>query len=85
MDHEEVLAGLRQLIASSVPDLPVEDIGPDSNFQADLGLDSLSTIDLVVKVERDFGLSIPDDAIPVLATVNDLADFVLSARRAVND
>ncbi|TCO60644.1 acyl carrier protein [Actinocrispum wychmicini] len=47
----------------------------------ELGVDSMSTMDLLDKVEREFGVAIPDEALPLIVTIQDLVDFVVSAKQ----
>lgn len=44
---------------------------------SDLGLDSLGRVELAVAVERSFDVSIPDDLLPNLDTLDDISSFVL--------
>jgi acyl carrier protein len=48
---------------------------------AELGIDSLSLVDLLFKLERTFDVSIPDDALPGISTVADLTDYVVTTSR----
>jgi acyl carrier protein len=43
---------------------------------ASLGVDSLGMIELLFQVEDRFGISLPDDKVPVLATVGDVVTFI---------
>lgn len=43
-DERQLLDELRDLLAATVEDLTVEEIGPDSSLQDDLGVDSLAQI-----------------------------------------
>ena len=59
-------------------------IGPDSTFE-ELGLDSLDGINIAFGLENEFGVDIPDDALPQLRRVSDIAagmERLLSARGA---
>jgi acyl carrier protein len=58
-------------------DLPL--FGPDG-----LGLDSIDALELVVSLEKKFGVSVPnsDTARQALATVNSIHDFVLANRKS---
>lgn len=53
--------------------------GPDG-----LGLDSIDALELVVTLEKNFGVSVPnsDTARKALATVNSIHDYVLANRKA---
>jgi acyl carrier protein len=46
----------------------------------DYGLDSLRTIDLIVRIEDDFGIHIAEDALFELNTVSDVAAYVRARR-----
>lgn len=46
----------------------------------ELGIDSLSMVDLLFKLEREFAVSIPDEAIPGISTVGDLMNLVAQQR-----
>ena len=49
---------------------------PKSNFVDDLGCDSLDTVEIVMKIEEEFGISIPDDAAERIHTVGELTDYI---------
>jgi len=49
---------------------------------ADLGLDSLTRIDVLAAAEARFGIEVPDEVVGTLVTVQDLMDFV--ERAAIN-
>jgi acyl carrier protein len=46
---------------------------------ADLGLDSLTRIDVLAAAEAHFGIEVPDEVVGTLLTVQDLMDFVEKA------
>lgn len=41
--------------------IPVEDIKDESILSSDLGYDSLDTVDLILDIEREFNIAIPDE------------------------
>ncbi len=49
----------------------------------ELGVDSMSTIDLLIKVEHEFGVEVPDERLPMIGNIEDLVSFVASARQEV--
>jgi acyl carrier protein len=53
-------------------------IRPSDHIQSDLGLDSLSVMELVSDVESRFGVNIPSEMFDRIATVEDVARLVLS-------
>lgn len=57
------------------------DIDPDAPvFTSGLGLDSVDAVELIISLEVEFGLKLPDDsvAVPALRTVNTIVDAVLA-------
>ncbi len=57
-------------------------VGAASRLEADLGLDSLGRLELSVFLERAFGVVVPETRLAELATVADLARFVVGRRAA---
>lgn len=60
--------------------LNVEDIQETDHLEDDLGLDSLDHVELIMKLEKEFNIGIPDDEFENLknTTVKELTDFTLS-------
>ena len=50
-------------------------LGPETQLSA-LGIDSLALIELMFQVEDRFGISLPDDKVPVLVTVGDVVAYI---------
>jgi len=53
---------------------PVKDIDINKNIH-DLGLDSLATVEIVISIEEELGIVIPDDSVGDLQTVKDIIDL----------
>lgn len=54
----------------------VDTIKSDSKIIEDLGADSLDMIEMLMTLEDEFGISVPDDKVETLKTVSDIADFI---------
>lgn len=52
------------------------DATESSKFIDDLGMDSLDTVEIVMEVEKEFRLSIPDELMETTETVGQLADYI---------
>jgi len=52
----------------------------DSSLERDLGLDSLARVELVLRLEREFGASLPEQALASSETPRDLLRFLLAGR-----
>lgn len=48
----------------------------EERFIDDLGCDSLDMVDLIMECEKEFNISIPDDDVGKVLTVQDLIDYV---------
>jgi acyl carrier protein len=55
------------------------DMGPEATIYEDLGLDSLDAVDMVVVLEKTFGMKLTDEeALRSIRTMEDLFQFLLS-------
>jgi|TARA_B100000959_G_scaffold199682_1_gene208920 acyl carrier protein len=52
----------------------------EANFTNDLGADSLDTVELIMELEKEFDIQIPDDEAEKIATVGDAIKFVQDAK-----
>jgi len=75
MTQDEIKGQIRESI-SRITGIPADDVGERASFQKDLGLDSLSLLELVVHLEYGFKIKVPEDALPGLQTVADTAQYV---------
>ena len=66
---------LIQVIAQSMG-IDKMDIQMESNFMNDLGADSLDTVELVLELEDEFGIEIPDDDAENMHTVADVYTYL---------
>ncbi|HAC22067.1 MAG: acyl carrier protein [Tannerellaceae bacterium] len=48
----------------------------EASFTNDLGADSLDTVELIMEFEKEFGITIPDDAAEKIATVGDAITYI---------
>jgi acyl carrier protein len=72
---QAILAKVQSIVADQ---LSVEEakITPEATFANDLGADSLDTVELVMALEEEFGIEIPDEAAEKILTVGDAVDFI---------
>ena len=60
-------------------DVSKDKITRESSFVNDLGADSLDTVELVMELEEEFDLNIPDDAAEKIQTVGQAVEHIESA------
>ena len=59
-------------------DADKEDITADTRIAEDLNADSLDVVELLMAIEDEFEITIPDEEIENLKTVGDVADYIQS-------
>ena len=75
-------------IASKVTSIITDKLGveesqvvPEASFTNDLGADSLDTVELIMELEKEFDLSIPDEEAEKIVTVGDAIAFIENAKK----
>jgi len=63
-------------VTANVLKLNVDEINIDDNFTADLGAESVQSIELVAMFEEEFGIEMDEDAALSVQTVGDAVDFI---------
>jgi acyl carrier protein len=53
-----------------------EEVTPEASFVDDLGADSLDTVELVMALEEEFGIEVPDEDAEKLTTVGDAVKYI---------
>lgn len=85
MDREHLAGEVKALIIKSLKleDVLPEDIDPSAPlFGGGLGLDSIDALELVVALEKTYGIRIPDEDVgkEAFASVYALTDYILRSR-----
>lgn len=70
-----VLDKVKTIIADQLG-VAEDDITPSSKFIEDLGADSLDVVELIMAMEDEFDLEIPDDEAENISTVGDVVDYI---------
>lgn len=71
VDTEKV----RQIVADQLG-VDLEEVTTEASFVDDLGADSLDTVELVMALEEEFGLEIPDEEAEKISTVQDAITYI---------
>ena len=66
---------VKEIIAKEL-EVPIDQLSPEAKFIEDLGADSLDTVELVMALEEEFGLDIPDEDADKLKTVGDAMNYL---------
>jgi acyl carrier protein len=65
-------------------DVEVDQVTPDASFVDDLGADSLDIVELVMTMEEEFDLEIPDEDAEKIKSVGDVVEYVQTRSKATN-
>ena len=68
-------AKAKEIIAKEL-EVDVKQLQPEAKFIEDLGADSLDIVELVMALEEEFGLDIPDEDADKLKTVGDAMNYL---------
>ncbi|PSN17408.1 acyl carrier protein [filamentous cyanobacterium CCP5] len=78
---EEVFETVKKIVAEQLS-VEESEVKPEASFANDLGADSLDTVELVMALEEEFGIEIPDEAAENIATVQAAVDFIKEQKAA---
>ncbi len=73
--NDQIAKEIKTIIAK-ITKLPIEKILDDSNLFADLGIESLAGVEIFAAIDKKYNLSVPEEAVKDIATVNDLVILV---------
>lgn len=69
---------IRKIICEQL-DVPEKDVVPEASFVDDLGADSLDQVELIMAMEEEFDVSIPDEDAEKIGTVQDAINYIEKA------
>ena len=73
--NEMVLEKVKMILSNQF-DVEEDAITPETNIADDLGADSLDVVDMLMSLEDEFDVEIPDEMLPKIKTVGDIMQFL---------
>lgn len=70
-----VLDKVKEILAAQL-DADIETMTPETRIAEDLGADSLDVVELLMSIEDEFEVEIPDEEIENIKTIGDLAEYI---------
>lgn len=70
-----VFEKIKNILAEQL-DLEADDMSMDTKIAEDLGADSLDVVELLVSIEDEFEIEIPDEEIEKMKTIGDVVEFI---------
>jgi acyl carrier protein len=77
MEREELLQKIKAIVADKLS-IGEDQVTEEASFIDDLGADSLDTVELVMALEDEFDMDIPDEDAEKMTTVGKAIDYVLA-------
>jgi len=74
--NQETFNKVKGIVAQQLEIQDQDTIKPESKFAEDLGADSLDVVELVMALEEEFDVEIPDEAAEKIATVQAAVDYI---------
>ena len=75
LDREEILTKIQEITADRLG-VDESDVTPEASFREDLEADSLDLVELIMELEEQFGMEIPDEEAEKITTVEEAVDYV---------
>jgi len=79
MNKEEIKNKIKGIIVDKTG-VEAEQVTDDAHFENDLGMDSLDKVELLMEIEKEFKISVPDDEARNAFTLNDCVEIVDAAQ-----
>ena len=71
----DILEMIKEILAKQLK-VDVNTIDEDTNIVDDLGADSLDVVEMLMTIEEEYGVVVPDEAVASFSTVGDVARYV---------
>lgn len=81
MTDKEIFDKVQKIVAEQLG-VDQGEVVPQASFANDLGADSLDTVELVMALEEEFDIEIPDEAAESIATVQSAVDYISEQLKA---
>jgi acyl carrier protein len=78
MSQDDIFTRVQKIVKEQLEVENLSDVKPEANFANDLGADSLDTVELVMALEEEFDIEIPDEAAEGITTVQACVDYISS-------
>ena len=75
MERAQLIEKLFEIVCNGL-DLDASEISLDADMREDFDADSLDMVDLIMDIEDEFGVEVPDEILDKLVTVKDVVDYI---------
>ena len=81
MGRDEILERIREIAADRLG-VNEGEVTPEASFREDLEADSLDLVELIMELEEQFGMEIPDEEAERITTVDEAVNYVTEHQTA---
>ncbi len=75
MENDEIFEKVKKIIIEQLS-VAEDSVTKDASFIDDLGADSLDVVELIMALEEEFDMEIPDSDAEKISTVNDVIEYI---------
>ena len=79
MNREEIEVKVKEIVAEKA-ECEISEVNDQTNLEETLGMDSLDRF-VIVEIEKEFGITIPDDDADKVITTKDCVDLVVKFKK----
>nr|YP_009402753.1 acyl carrier protein [Compsopogon caeruleus]ARX96104.1 acyl carrier protein [Compsopogon caeruleus] len=84
MEEQETFNKVKQIVSEQFG-VELSQVTKEANFANDLGADSLDTVELVMAIEEEFNIEIPDEAAEDISTLKQAVDYIIDAQSKISE
>ena len=71
----DILEAVKEILAKQLR-VDADSISDDTDIMNDLGADSLDVVEMLMSIEQEYGIVVPDEIIVTFKTVGDVAKYI---------
>jgi acyl carrier protein len=76
MNDDQARAAVAAALAHIAPEADLADVDPDGDLREQLDLDSMDFLDIVMELRKRYGVEVPEEDYPKLATLNSCVEYL---------
>lgn len=80
MNREEIEAKVKEIVAEKA-ECEISEVNDQTNLEETLGMDSIDRVELIMEIEKEFSITIPDDEAEKAITTKDCVDLVVKFKK----